>query len=279
MKLIKVLTAFCVGAAALMAQGNIVITGHDDDYHWSADGGITTPPGVQLVAMFHFARGTSTKPVLVFDAGSELTNALTAAGIPFTNVNPDTGTITDAMFSTATYSAVGVASDSTCGGCDNDPTGEAAIAAHKTALGNFLNAGGGIVAFAGANSPNYYGELPQTPSSVGGAPSSGYSATAAGIAIGIPADNNGDATHNLFYNPGTNGESAAFQIVEVNLTAGNGTILPPAAVTLACVSCTVSGTTLGGGTPTTPVPSSVLLLAIGLAALATFSVAKKLAAR
>jgi hypothetical protein len=279
MKFIKILTAFCVGAVAVMAQGNIVITGHDDDYHWSADGGITTPAGVQLVAMFHWARGTSTKPVLTFDAGTELTNALTAAGIPFTNVNPDTGTITDSMFSTATYSAIGIASDSTCGGCDNDPTGEANIAAHKTAIGNFLNAGGGIVSFAGANSPNYYAELPQTPSSVGGAPSTGYVATAAGISIGIPADNFGDATHNLFYPPGTNGESASFQVIEQNTVQGNGTIAVPAAVTLACISCTVSGTTLGSGTPTTPVPSSVLLLGIGLAALAAFSLAKKFAAR
>jgi hypothetical protein len=278
MKFIKVLTAFCVGAVAVMAQGNIVITGHDDDYHWSADGGITTPAGVQLVAMFRWARGSSTKPVLTFDAGSELTNALTAAGIPFTNVNPDTGTITDAMFSTATYSAIGIASDSTCGGCDNDPTGEANIAAHKTAIGNFLNVGGGIVAFAGANSPNYYAEIAQTPSSVGGAPSTGYSATAVGVAIGIPADNYGDATHNLFYNPGTGGESAAWQIVEINATAGNGTILPPAAVTLACVSCTTTGSTLGGPS-TTPAPSSLWLLGIGLAALAAFSLANKFAAR
>ncbi len=280
-KFTKILVAFSVTAAAVMAQGNIVVTGHDDDYHQQYDGGATSQPGMQIAAFASFVKGHSTKPLLVFDHGGELTGGLTALGIAYTNVDPDTAAnITDGMFSTATYSAIAVASDSGCGGCDNDTTGETNIASHTAAIGAFLNAGGGIMAFAGATSTNYYAFIPQTPSSVGGAPSSGYTATTVGTSLGIPAVN-GDATHNLFYNPGSGGESTAWQIAEINATTGNGTIMPPAAVTLACVSCTVTGTTLGsGGTPTTPAPSSLLLLGIGLAALAAFYLAgRKFAAR
>ena len=269
MRKFLVLATLSLSASLIFGQGNMAVTGHDDDYHWGAGGdGITGPPGLQISAFLAFARKGSTLPVLTIDHGSELTGAMTALGIPFTNVDPDTAAnVTDAMFNHSTYSAVLVASDTSCGGCDNDPTGEANLATHATAIGNFLNAGGGIIGFAGADSTNYYAFLPQTPTSVGGAPSSGYTQTAAGSGNGIPAVN-GDATHNLFWNPGTHGESAVWQIAEVNATTGNGTVPAPAAVTLICVSCTVTGGVIGGGGgPTTPAPSSIILLGSGLALL------------
>lgn len=250
----KALITFAL-TAGLATAGNIVLTGHDDDYHQS------TAADAQASSMFVFARNGSTLPVLVFDAGSELTSLLTSLGIPFTNVNPNTASnVTDALFNPAVYSAFAVASDSTCGGCDNSATGEANIAAHSAAIGSFLNAGGGIVGFAGALSANYYAFVPQTASSVGGAPSYGYTAT--GI-DGITAVN-GDATHNLFYNPGANGESAFFQIAETN-SVGNGSLTPPAAATLVCNACTVSGGVIGG---TAPEPATYLFMAGGLAGLA-----------
>ena len=88
-----------------------------------------------------------------------------------------------------------------------------------------------------------------------------------GTGLGPPAVND-DETHNLFYNPGTEGESALCQIAEVNNTDGNGVILPPAAVTLTCTGCTVSGGVLVGGTVVTPEPSSIVLLGSGLFILA-----------
>lgn len=234
--------------AALMAipasAGNVVLTGHDDDFH---DANGSPSAAVQLQAIVAYARNGSVLPVLTFDSGTELTTDLTALGIPFTNVDPNNAAaVTDALFNPAVFSAFIVASDSSCGGCDNTPAGEANIAAHSAAIAAFLNAGGGIVGFAGANSPNYYAFVPQTTTSVGGAPSTGYTQTAAGAAAGIPATN-GDATHNLFFNPGTNGESPAFQIAELNMTTGNGTVPPPAAVTLICTGCTTTGGVLGGG--------------------------------
>ncbi len=256
-----------IGVTVGMATaGNIALTGHDDDFHQS------TQALAQAGAMLTFARSGSTLPVLTFDSGTELTSMLTTLGIPFTNVDPNNAAaVTSALFNNSLYSAFAVASDTSCGGCDNSPTGEANIAAQSAAIGNFLNAGGGIVGFAGADSTGYYAFVPQTATSVGGAPSSGYTAT--GVA-GIPAVN-GDATHNLFSNPGTSGESAFFQIAEVN-SIGNGTLPPPAASTLVCMSCTVSGGIIGGG-GTAPEPATYMFMTGGLAGLALIRKLRKAA--
>ena len=260
--------ALAVVVAVPARAGNIALTGHDDDFHCS--GGFGDPNAcAQLAALIAYARGGSSLPVLTFDAGSELTSELTHLGIAFTNVNPNTaGAVTASLFNNAVYSAFIVASDGSCGGCDNSPTGEAAIAAQSAAIDSFLNAGGGIVGLAGASSSGYYDFVPQTATSVGGAPSTGYSQTSVGAGLGIPAVNF-DATHNLFWNPGTHGESAFYQIDEINETSGNGTIPAPAAVTLSCTECTVSGGVItGGGGGVTPEPSTLVLFGTGVTGLA-----------
>jgi hypothetical protein len=243
-------------AIAFGAGGNIAITGHDDDFHASGCGS-ASGASAQLSAMVAFARQGAPNPalpVLSFDHGSELTSCLTALGIPFTNINPDLGVPAATNFNVATYSAIVVASDSSCGGCDNTPTSTTNLTGASTAIGAFLNAGGGIVAFAGAsNAATYYGFIPATASGFGSPPSTGYVQTTFGATLGIPAVNN-NATHNFFSNPGTGGVAAVYGVVE---------LLSPAntAETLACQACTTGS--LGG----TPTPSASGAPALGGTAL------------
>jgi hypothetical protein len=270
------IVATCCLAIGLPAYaGNIALTGHDDDFHQANDGigtggGPTGPAGMQLSALVSFARAGSALPVLTFDSGTELTSSLTDLGVVWTNVDPNNGAlVTDALFNPAVYSAFIVASDETCGGCDNTAAGEANIAAHKTAIDDFLNGGGGIIGLAGADSTHYYDFVPEAASSVGGAPTDGYTAT--GL-FGIPAVN-GDPTHNLFWDPGTHGESTFYQVAEVN-SSGNGTIPGPnAAATLVCDACTTTGGVITGAAPE---PSSILLFGSGLIAFALFGLSRSL---
>src|SRR5207248_82554 len=124
--------------------------------------------------------------------------------------------------------------DATCGGCDNTATSIGNLVTSATAIQNFLNAGGGIVAFAGASrASSYYSFLPSSAAGSGTPPSSGFTQTAFGATISIPAVN-GDITHNFFFPPGTAGVSAAYQAVEILPTATDPT---QQIVTLACVAC------------------------------------------
>src|SRR5439155_20199249 len=108
-----------LGMSSPAHAGNIVLTGHDDDFHFvnGASPGAAGPAGLQLAAMLSFARAGSGLPVLVFDQGTELTTALTGLGISFTNVNPALGVPAASLFSVLSFSAMIVASDSSCGGC------------------------------------------------------------------------------------------------------------------------------------------------------------------
>lgn len=272
LKSLAVVAATMVVSCLTARGGNIVLTGHDDDYHLSVNA------LGQITSFAAFAANGSALPLLVFDAGRELTTGLTTAGITnYVNVNPSVAAnITDSLFDTSRYSAFLIASDQSCGGCDNNSITSANINAHATAIAGFLNAGGGIVAFAGGNNADYYSFLPQTASSVGGAPSFGYSQTDVGAALNIPAVN-GDQTHNLFFSPGTGGTSSAYQIAEVN-SSGNGTIMGPnAATTLVCAGCTTSGGVIigGGGVDVVPEPSSIALISTGAGLAALWSRRKR----
>jgi len=259
--LLGIAVAVVVASAAPAMAGNIFLTGHDNDYHMFFEG-VGSPPSNQLSAALSFVRNGSSLPVLTFDSGSELTTDLTALGIPFTNVDPNNAAaVTDSLFNHLIYSAFAVASQSSCGGCDNSPSGPANLAAHETAIQSFFNSGGGILALAGAADPNAYSYVPESATNAGGSPPvSGYVQTAFGATLGIPAVN-GDPTHNFFNEPGTGGLSAAYGVVE---RLGDPVTGTPESLALAngVIVCTGPTCVITGGT--VPEPGSLALLVTGL---------------
>ncbi|HZU87801.1 MAG TPA: PEP-CTERM sorting domain-containing protein [Stellaceae bacterium] len=246
--------------------GNIVLTGHDNDFHYDGFGSKTTGPGGALAAELSFVRNGSTLPVLTFDAGTELTSSLTALGISFTNINPSTA-IDPAVFDHSKYSAFAVASVTSCGGCDNAPGDIANIAADKTAIAAFFDAGGGILGLAAATDANGYAYVPDS----AGNPtpiyaSSGFVDTALGTALGIPAVN-GDETHNIFDEPGTGGVSSLYGVTERYGSDGP-------AVTLALsggkITCTGTHCKITSTSPV-PEPGTLSLFGAGLIGLAAMT--------
>jgi hypothetical protein len=237
------------------AAGNIVLTGHDADFHATiAD---SASAYAALKAEITFARDGSTLPVLTLDAGTELTKALTVLGISFTNVLPTA--VTNANFNHSTFSAIAVASEVSCGGCDNSPADNAAIATHLSAIAAFVTAGGGIVGLAGATDPKAYAYVPTAASNGGGSPpSTGFVETAAGTAAGLVAEN-GDATHNFFNTPGTGGLSALFQVAEVNAGDIESVFVSGASIGCTGPSCTI--------TTAVPEASTWAMMLLGFAGL------------
>jgi hypothetical protein len=254
--------AVALGFASPAMAGNIVLTGHDNDFHESSAARASTLGALNLV------RNGSTLPVLVIDDGSEavtLVNNVLGAGHEVTRtVGIAGGThLTAADFNHSLYSAFVVASVTTCGGCDNPVGTGATLAANfSTAIATFFNAGGGIYGLAGATDPSAYAYVPESATNAGGnPPSTGYVTTAAGVALGVPAVN-GDTTHNFFNEPGTGGLSSLYQVTERLGSATTGT---PETIALVggTISCTVKGTCTIT-THSVPEPMTLSVLGAGL---------------
>ena len=218
------------------------------------------------MGMVSFARAGSadpTLPVLTFDAGSELTSLLTAIGVSWVNVDPGVA-IDPTVFDATKYSAMVVASDTSCSGCDNNSTDSTNLAADSAAIASFFNAGGGIVAFAGASNTSYYSFLPDSAGNPGIVfCSTCFTQTADGASVGITAVN-GDFPHNFFPFPGTAGMDSHWKVAETY--SGNSS-----AGTLTDQPFTVfiqNGSIGGGGFGGVPEPGSVMLLGTALAGLA-----------
>lgn len=218
------------------APGNLWVTGHDPDYHCTFE-------ALQchyLQVAVNFVTNGSTLPVLALDHGgsNEVATAINSAfggsGPSVTTVDPRTGfsslPLVDSI-GTPLYSAIVVASDITCGGCDNnDDVGVTpdsdAINTRTTDIAQFFNHGGGILALAGAgNMDVYYNFLPLPATGV--VTNAPYTFTSVGLTLGLVEgnDDNCCATHNSFNLPSSSG----LQVAETD-NAGNAETIISTAV-------------------------------------------------
>lgn len=183
--------------------GNIFLTGHDVLLHGGQEGlddvildfirGGILASDYSLavlgsdVGFWNFTGGAQIKP------GYESTT--------FYNVNTATAADWDEILS---HDAIIILSHESCGGCDLDDAGSAAINAMSGAIAAAVNRGMDIWANSGADLTTYYNFLPPNvlASGVGiGQVAFGFNPTPAGSAIGItPNMINGYPTHSRFQN-------------------------------------------------------------------------------
>ncbi len=210
---------FASGASA-STGGNFIATGHDMDYHCSAG---QSPECSYLKIAVDKVRNGSSLPILALDqggsptctyyygygwycyGGAELITSLGDAGYAsgdIVHVNPTSAQWASMPLVDSSgkplYSAIVTASDSSCGGCDNNSAGETAINNRSSDIATYFNAGGGILALSGAgNAGTYYNFVPLHVS--GGYTSPPYTVTSDGAAIGVTYNMaNCCATHNSF---------------------------------------------------------------------------------
>ncbi|HEX6712386.1 MAG TPA: hypothetical protein VF066_03335 [Thermoleophilaceae bacterium] len=176
--------------------GRLIVTGHDADRRCAL---LDQQCGF-LKTTIKYVRETAprpTKPVLVLDRGAkQLATAMQKAwsttgsytGPAVRIVDPRSPTFAKLAIDVKRYSAIAIASDSSCGGCDLEWQDSAAIWKRKAVIQKFLNQGGGIFAGAGgSNAAAYYRFMPVPGAGPG---SEGpFHVTAYGRSIGLkPAD-------------------------------------------------------------------------------------------
>ncbi len=163
-------------AAAPTSSGKLWATGHDADEHCSSGAVGHAEACHYFQVAVNFVRNGApvpSLPLLILDhfvTGGEVEASLQVAfqgNIPrYQVVDPRTGFTPSAVplvtkKGNPIYSAIIVASDVTCGGCDNnDAVGvtpdSKAINDRAADIKTFFNAGGGILALAGAKNISVY---------------------------------------------------------------------------------------------------------------------------
>ncbi|MEO8954014.1 MAG: S53 family peptidase [Ktedonobacteraceae bacterium] len=202
--------------------GNIWVTGHDIDYHCAQE--LASCHYLQ-VALTYVMNG-STLPVLALDHGTEVAtaigNAFTSNTPSVDTVDPRTGFASLPLIGpdgSPLYSAIVVASDVTCGGCDNNDSygvtpDSDAINARAADIAQFMDAGGGIFALAGAeNISVFYNFLPVSVTAT--TVTQPFTFTSFGLSLGLVEgqDDNCCPTHNSFNLPDSSG---IYQVAETD---------------------------------------------------------------
>ena len=213
--------------------GPIFLTGHDPDFHAQVGAGFG---GALLSTGLQYATGgqafDSTKKFLWVESNpvsvpgghlrgvDGLINIGLSSGTHFDSV--DAAGLASVVFSN--YEAIGVASSfgSLLSRAELD-----GLIARKSDIQTFINGGGGLFAssecypcgvdlLAGGSSPDLFGFLPITVTSIGAAPP--FSVTAFGAGLGLTNGDMNDPTHNSF------GQVGGLNIVDTD-AAGNATTL------------------------------------------------------
>ena len=207
------LAVFALLPVASASAGRMIVTGHDADFHC-----------YDSSAQCHFIKVATdwvragapdpSKPVLVLDKANneapfdvefpialQTPDAYGPSGIPMVVMEPTSAQFASEPLTTDRYSAILVASDTTCGGCDlnsnasddeNLTPDSDAINARKADIEAFFNAGGGVYANAGADHADgdssdgpdvYYNFLPIPATGV--AVTQPFCLTDAGVALGF----------------------------------------------------------------------------------------------
>lgn len=167
-RLIPLLATLFVAALACAPPafaGRMIVSGHDLDFHCGS--AQNTECHFVKVAVSYVRNGAAvpSRPVLVLDRGSlwlpaAINKAFGTGVVPMTVVDPRSAAFNTIAIDPAHFSAVLVASDINCGGCDLNgfPSGSTPNTPDSTAIFNrlpaiaaFFDAGGGILAAAGAS--------------------------------------------------------------------------------------------------------------------------------
>jgi hypothetical protein len=197
-----------LAAPAPASAGRLIVTGHDADRRCAL---LDQQCGF-LKATIKYVRETAPaqrKPVLVLDrGGKQLAVAIRKAwgnGYSYTGpklrvVDPRSAAFARLKIDVRRFSAIAIASDSSCGGCDLEAADAAAISKRKAVIQRFLNQGGGIFAGAGgSNAAAYYRFMPVP--GAGPASEGPFQVTAYGKRIGLRPEDLAGAVANTFATP------------------------------------------------------------------------------
>jgi len=247
------LPLLCLASMDALA-GNLWLTGHDMDFHCAGGNGCNNFG----IAVNFVRQGAPTKtlPILVLDEGGEVASALGQANtkahnlvegvgnaFPTVVIAPSSAAFATAPIDTATYSAIIIASDQNCGGCDNTPASITAINARITVLQAFFSAGGGVMFLAGALDAGYYNSVPVPATAVAVSPP--FTVQPPGLTLGLTdAESNCCATHNSFNLPPP---GSPLVVVETDTTGK--------AETLLATGSGICGGALCGGGATLEIPT------------------------